>query len=168
MIPSRRTVLPGAHGNDAAPTFNLRLSNIYQKWELHFIQIRTKFWKQRIYFPNIKSVSVIIYLYVWKVKRSYGVSWLYLDSIDKVGFALKTLFMKLHTSVTHDLRRTLAILGTRVKFKLGVWTLHRFSTHYPPSFVKQWRYFTNVANDPRRTHFYRLVRNKRSRPNLDI
>ena len=99
MIPSRRTVLPGAHGNDAAPTFNLRLSNIYQKWELHFIQIRTKFWKQRIYFPNIKSVSVIIYLYVWKVKRSYGVSWLYLDSIDKVGFALKTLFMKLHTSV---------------------------------------------------------------------
>ena len=41
------------------------------------------------------------------------VFWLYLDSVYKVGFALKTPFLILHTSVAHDLRRTLLFLGQR-------------------------------------------------------
>ena len=109
-----------------------------KKWEVY---ISAKFEqnsenKESAY--HIYKVCICHYAYVWKVKRSYGVFWLYLDSVDKVGFALKTPFLILHTScVAHDLRRTLAIFGTKVKFKLGAWTLHYFSTHNPPSFVKR-------------------------------
>ena len=155
FIHSRGTVLPATHGNTDDPTFFLRLSNIHEKMRVvYFSQIRTKFRKQRICIPNIHKVSICHYAYVWKVKRSYGVFWLYLDSVDKVGFALKTPFLILHTCVAHDLRRTLAIFGTKVKFKLGAWTLHYFSTHNPPSFVKRWWYLTHIANDLKRTPFH--------------
>ena len=105
-----------------------------KKWELY---ISAKFEqnsenKESAY--QIYKVCIWHYAYVWKVKWSYGV----LDSVDKVGFAFKTPFLILHTCVAHDLRRTLAIFGTKVKFKLGAWTLHYFSTHNPPSFVKRW------------------------------
>ena len=93
FIPSRGTVLPATHGNTDDPTFFLRLSNIYEKMRVvYFSQIRTKFRKQRICIPNIYKVCICHYAYVWKVKRSYGVFWLYLDSVDKVGFALKPHF----------------------------------------------------------------------------
>ena len=139
-----------------------------KKWELH---ISAKFEqnsqnKESAY--QIYKVCICHYAYVWNVKRSYGVFWLYLDSVDKVGFALKTPFLILHTCVAHDLRRTLANFGTKVKFKLGAWTLHYFSTHNPSSFVKRWWYFTHVANDLKRTPFHCWVRDKRSRSNLDI
>ena len=125
---------------------------------VYFSQIRTKFRKQRICIPNIYKVCICHYAYVWKVKRSYGVFWLYLDAVDKVGFAFKTPFLILHTCFAHDLRRTLAILGQKVKFKLGAWTLHYFSTHNPPSFVKRWWYLTHIANDLKRTPFHGWVR----------
>ena len=35
LIPSRGTVLPATHGNTNDQTFFLRLSNIYEKWELY-------------------------------------------------------------------------------------------------------------------------------------
>ena len=168
LIPSKGTVLPATHGNTDDQTFFLMLSNIYEKWELY---IWAKFEqnsenKESAY--QIYKVCICHYAYVWKVKRSYGVFWLYLDSVDKVGFALKTLFLILHTCVAHDLRRTFAFFGTKVKFKLGAWTLHYFSTLNPPSFVKRWWYFTHVANDLKRTPFHCWVRDKRSRSNLDI
>ena len=47
-----------------------------------------------------------------RFKRSYGVFWLYLDSVEKVDLALKAPFLILHTCVAHDLR-TLAIFGQR-------------------------------------------------------
>ena len=34
LISSRGTVIPAAHGNTDDPTFFLKLSNIYEKWEL--------------------------------------------------------------------------------------------------------------------------------------
>ena len=139
-----------------------------KKWELY---ISAKFEqnsenKESAY--QIYKVCICHYAYVWKVKQSYGVFWLYLDSVDKVGFALKTPFLILHTCVANDLRRTLAIFGTKVKFKFAAGTLHYYSTHNPPSFVKQWRYFKHIANDLKRTPFHCWVRDKRSRSNLDI
>ena len=38
---------------------------------------------------QIYKVCICQFAYVWKVKRSYVVFWLYLDSLDKVGLALK-------------------------------------------------------------------------------
>ena len=139
-----------------------------KKWELYISANSKKNLKTKnLHTKYIKSVSVIMQ-YVWKVKRSYGVFWLYLDSVDKVGFAFKTPFLILHTCVAHDLRRTLAIFGTKVKFKIGAWILHYFSTHYPPSFVKRWWYLTYVSNDLKRTPFHCWVRYKRSRSNWNI
>ena len=81
-------VLPATHGNTDDPTFFLWLSNIYEKWELY---ISVKFEqnsenKESAY--QIYKVCICHYAYVWKVKRSFGVFWLYMDSVDKVGFAL--------------------------------------------------------------------------------
>ena len=56
-------LIPGAHGNDDAPTFFLRQSNIYQKMRVAFHPNSNKILKQRICIPNIKSVSVIIYMF---------------------------------------------------------------------------------------------------------
>ena len=67
-----------------------------KKWELY---ISAKFEqnsesKESAY--QIYKVCICHNAYVWKVKRSYGVFWLYLDSVDKVGSALKTPFLILH------------------------------------------------------------------------
>ena len=169
FIPSRGTVLqnvPATHGNTDDPTFFLRLSNIYEKMSISAKFEQNSENKESAY--QIYKVCICHYAYVWKVKRNYGVFWLYLDSVYKVSFALKIPFLILHTCIAHDLRRTLAILGTKVKFKLGAWTLHYFSTHNPPSFVKRWWYITHFANDLKRTPFHWWVRDKRSRSNWDI
>ena len=141
-----------------------------KKWELY---ISAKFEqnsenKESAY--QIYKVCICHYAYVWKVKRSYGGILVIPGLCRQSGFRIKNSIsdLILHTCVAHDLRRTLAIFGTKVKFKLGAWTLHYFSTHNPPSFVKRWWYFTHVANDLKRTPFHCWVRDKRSRSNLDI
>ena len=168
LIPSRGTVLPATHGNTNDQTFFLRLSNIYEKWELYISAKFDKILKTKnLRTKYLKYVSVIMHMFERfnEVMGYSGYTW---TSVDKVGFPLKTPFLILHTCVAHDLRRTLAIFGTKFKFTLRAWTLHYFSTHNPPSFVKRWWYFTHVANDLKRTPFHCWVRDKRSRSNLDI
>ena len=147
--------------SDIARTYQGWSRRVQLCYQLHMAMkmTQTSFWGYQIFVKNescvfqqnsnkilktknlhIKyKVCICHNAYVWKVKRSYGVLWLYLDSVDKEGFTLKTPFWYFtHNYVANDLRRTLAILGTKVKFKLEAWTLHYFSTHYPPSFIKRW------------------------------
>ena len=159
LIPSRGTVLPATHGNTDDPTFFLGLY-ISAK----FVQNSEN--KESAY--QIYQVCICHYAYVWKVKRRYGVSWLYLDSVDKVNFHIKNSISDTSHMCCPWSEEDPCYFGDRVKFKLGAWTWHYFSTHNPPSFIKRWWYFMHVANDLKRTPFHCWVRDKTSRSNFDI
>ena len=169
LIPSRGTVLLAAHGNTDDPTFFWHVwgyQNIYEKNESCVFQpnsnkiLKTK----NMHTKYMKSVSVIIDMF--ERLNEVKVFLVILELCRQSGICIKNSINFWY--FTKDLRRTLAIFETKVKLKLGAWTLHYFSTHNSPSFVKRWWYFTDVANDIKRTPFHIWVRDKRSRSNFNI